>query len=185
MNAIAVIDPKSSFNTIRCSGTIKFHQCSANHKTLIIFDISGLPPNTARGAHIHRLGDLTKGCSSLCEHWDPNPNQRHGSIELFGSDRHAGDMVNNIISDSGGRVQFSYNDELISLFSPFSIIGRSIVIHEREDDLGVFRNEVGINGQLTKRAEESGKTGNAGSRVACAVIGITDENFHPNCIKQK
>lgn len=183
MNAIAIFDPKSSFNSIKCSGTVKFHQCSPNHKTLIIFEISGFPPNTAKGAHIHRLGDLTKGCHSLCEHWDPNPKQRHGSIELFGSDRHAGDMINNIVSDSKGQVNFAYDDELIVLFSPYSIVGRSIVIHEKQDDLGIFRDEREPNGQLTKRAEESGKTGNAGARIACSVIGITDENFHPHCLK--
>jgi superoxide dismutase, Cu-Zn family len=183
MNAIAVFDPKSSFNPIKCSGTVKFHQCSPKHETLVIFELSGLPANTTRGAHIHRLGDLTKGCASLCEHWDPNPNQRHGSIELFGHDRHVGDMVNNIISDSRGQVIFSYYDELINLFHPISIVGRSIVIHEREDDLGIFRDEIGPDGKPTKRAKESGKTGNAGARVACAVIGLTDENFHPNCLK--
>lgn len=183
MNAIAVLDPRSSFNSIKCSGTVKFHQCSPKHKTLIIFDISDLPVNTTRGIHIHRLGDLTKGCASLCQHWDPNPKQRHGSVELFGADRHVGDLVNNIVSDSNGQVKFSYYDDLVGLFSPYSVIGRSVVIHDRQDDLGIFRDEHGEDGNFTKRAEESGKTGNAGARVACAVIGITDENFHQYCLK--
>lgn len=183
MNAIAVFDPKSSFNSIKCNGTVKFHQCSPKHKTVVTFNLSDLPTNSTRGIHIHQLGDLTKGCASLCQHWDPNSKQRHGNIELFGSDRHVGDMINNIVADKNGKVNFSYEDELIDLFPPFSIIGRSIVIHEREDDLGIFRDEHDKNGKLTKRAEESGKTGNAGSRVACSIIGITDHHFHPHCLK--
>ena len=45
------------------------------------------------------------------------------------------------------------------------IIGRSIIIHEDEDDCGTGPNA------------ESLKTGNAGKRIACAVIGYSKENF--------
>lgn len=41
------------------------------------------------------------------------------------------------------------------------IVGRSLIIHEDEDDLGVHKND-----------KNSIKTGNSGNRVMCGIIGI-------------
>ena len=52
-------------------------------------------------------------------------------------------------------------DEKCQLSGPHSIIGRSMVCHADEDDLGEGGHEL------------SPTTGNAGARLACGVIGLS------------
>lgn len=165
MNGICIFDPKSSFNAIKISGSISFHQCSEHHITIVTFALKGFKPLAKHGVHIHNLG-ITKmegACDSTCQHYNPY-NRQHGSIELFGSDRHAGDLINNISADENGEFNFKYEDTLIHVDD---IYGRSIVIHSEVDDLGRYRGDP----SNKTRQKGSATTGNAGSRVACSVIG--------------
>jgi len=171
MNAITIFDPNSSFNSAKISGYITLHQCDKNTKTLINISLQGFSPNKQHGIHIHEEGDLSKGCDSLCGHYNPF-NQLHGNSFLYGKARHVGDMCNNIKSNEKGEVNFKFYDDLIDLYGPYTVIGRSIVIHEKADDLGLYRNEDTILGK------ESAKTGNAGKRIACSIIGRTKTDFH-------
>jgi Cu-Zn family superoxide dismutase len=68
--------------------------------------------------------------------------------------------LGNIIGGSGNVAKFNFKDSLIKLTGQTSIIGRSIVVHEKEDDLG------------RGNTPDSKKTGNAGGRMACGVIGL-------------
>lgn len=139
-------------------GTILFHQCDCQSKVTVIFDIQG-PPNGEFACHIHSYGDLRQGCKSLGPHWNPH-NTTHGYTFDQSRPSHAGDLVGNIITDSRGKYQFMYTDPKITLNGHLSIIGRSIVIHDGVDDLGLGGNA------------ESLITGNAGGRMDCAVIGL-------------
>uniref|UniRef100_Q9TS96 Thymus HYPOCHOLESTEROLEMIC factor (TPHF) (Superoxide dismutase) (SOD) (Fragments) n=1 Tax=Bos taurus TaxID=9913 RepID=Q9TS96_BOVIN len=69
-------------------------------------------------------------------------------------ERHVGDL-GNVTADKNGVAIVDIVDPLISLSGEYSIIGRTMVVHEKPDDLG-----------------RGGNTGNAGSRLACGVIGI-------------
>lgn len=171
--AIAYFDPNASSNPGKISGTVKFFQESPNQPTLVQIKLSAVPRGV-HGIHIHRLGDLTRGCDSTCQHWNPQ-DRMHGSQQLTGSDRHAGDLSNNIEANYQSIVDYTYWDELIDLSGPYSIIGRSVVIHDKKDDLGLYRNED------SERGRESATTGNAGKRIACAIIGITDYPTNSHC----
>jgi len=144
----------ANFHGPKVSGSVNFYQ--KPDSTLVEVNLWGLPPNRNLGFHIHRYGDSSNGCKSLGSHWDPYE-QPHGSIFINQTRRHAGDLINNITTDKLGRFKIYYNDNLVAVED---IIGRSVVIHDGEDDLG-------LGGNL-----ESLKTGNAGSRMACAIIGI-------------
>ena len=74
--------------------------------------------------------------------------------------RHVGDM-GNVDAGADGVAKYFLEDHLIHIHGEFSVIGRSCVCHAKEDDLGLGGNE------------ESLKTGNAGARVACGVIGLS------------
>ena len=161
----------AKFDSDNVKGVIKFHQCVKETGTHVYIDLYGLPPNIKRAIHVHEYGDERQGCTSLGGHWNPE-NTTHGSI-FFDMDRHAGDLINNLEPNSEGIFKFDYFDPLINLRGDIdeSIFGRSVVIHDGIDDLGLG----GMNdkGQVinAKVREGSLKTGNAGSRMACAIIG--------------
>jgi hypothetical protein len=89
-------------------------------------------------------------------HYNPD-RLNHGARDA--QVRHVGDL-GNVVADESGRVSTSFSDNVITLFGGRSIIGRAIVVHADEDDLG-----------LTDHSD-SHKTGNAGGRVTCGIIGI-------------
>lgn len=144
-------------------GTVLFHQCDYQKNVTVVFDIKG-PPNKEYACHIHTYGDLREGCKSLGSHWNPY-NTVHGYTFDTTRPSHAGDLVGNIITDDLGRYKFMYTDTKITLDGPLSIVGRSIVIHDGIDDLGLGGNE------------ESLKTGNAGGRLDYAIIGWANTNL--------
>lgn len=72
--------------------------------------------------------------------------------------RHVGDL-GNVQSDDNGVVTLNLSDKVIALQGEHSILGRCLVVHEKADDLGRGGDD------------ESKKTGNAGKRLACGIIG--------------
>ena len=133
-------------------GNIEF-EVDGKH-TIIRLNLEGFPPGK-HGFHIHEYGDLSQGCESAGAHYNPD-GVEHGDLE----NGHVGDL-GNVEADSNGIAEFTIKAERIELIGERSVIGRAIVIHENEDDLGKGGDA------------ESLKTGNAGDRLACGVITLT------------
>ena len=145
--------------TAGVSGVVKFSQ-EGDGATTVVGSITGLAPGK-HGFHIHEFGDTTNGCMSTGPHFNPN-GMDHGAPT--DSVRHAGDLGN--VEATAAGCDFTITDSQIPLDGPNSIVGRAVVIHELEDDLGKGdSSEIGTQGKTSKT------TGNAGARLACGVIG--------------
>jgi Cu-Zn family superoxide dismutase len=148
-------------------GTVAFSQARASlgggeaAPVRVRVRVSGLAPNSRHGFHVHALGDLTKGCMSAGGHWNPAGAPHGGPGDAYDA-RHAGDL-GNIVADESGNVDVELEDALLTLRGPLSIVGRSVILHADEDDLGR-----GVHA-------DSKTTGHAGARIACGVIGLAEE----------
>ncbi len=105
--------------------------------------LQGLPPGK-HGFHIHEFGHPV--CSKAGSHFNPDGNPHGGLRDKLS---HAGDLGN----IRNGLVYL--RTKKVSLTGKRGIVGRSLVLHEGEDDLGVSGDP----------------TGHAGKRLDCAIIG--------------
>jgi Cu-Zn family superoxide dismutase len=140
----------------KVKGQILFMQ-QADGPTLIKGRVTGLEPGK-HGFHVHQFGDLSDGCDSAGPHFDPD-GVDHGDLDKG----HVGDL-GNITANTSGIADFTIVAKRVDLVGDRSIVGRAIVIHADEDDLGKGGDE------------ESLKTGNAGERVACGIITLKDKS---------
>jgi len=189
---------KNSACRVGITGRVIITQEKPESPALYKVKLTGFKPNSYHGFHIHTnpitsWSDLDKSCQSCGGHFNPT-NKRHGSVfnELPG-ERHVGDLINNLRADSTGAVNVEFYDNLATLIPtrnrPYTVIGKSIVVHDLPDDLGrqgiskklpyidgkhiyypgTSEDNVNFYRYPTKR-EESLKTGNAGARLACGNI---------------
>lgn len=119
--------------------------------------VKGLMPGTLHGCHIHQWGNVwsSKGCEGCGPHFAESW-QLHGAPDE--PIAHWGDLGNLEVDDQG--VAALENMILRKEVTLESLFGRSIVVHDGEDDLGRYRDV----------DEESAKTGNSGARWACGAI---------------
>ena len=147
ITGIAVFDSK-------IKGTVRFVE--KENGVEIEINLTGLKKNHKHGFHVHQYGDMSDKCESMCSHFNPFQ-KTHGGPNS--KERHVGDL-GNIQTDGNGNVHVVFMDSMIKLRGTKSnIIGRGLIIHADEDDLGLGN------------FEDSHTTGHAGKRIACAVIG--------------
>jgi len=156
IKAIAVFEGK------KINGTIIFTEDLKNNCVNIDINIVGLKKNALHGFHVHESGDLTKKCESMCAHFNPY-GKNHGCPGV--KERHVGDL-GNLETDINGSAKYKMIDDFIKLRgSKANIIGRGLIIHADPDDCGLGGDEASL------------KNGNAGKRIACAIIGYSQDNF--------
>ncbi|KAF7395985.1 hypothetical protein HZH68_010035 [Vespula germanica] len=153
---VAVVHLTSHDASVRnISGDITITQSLPNGPVKLSGKVNGLTEGL-HGFHIHEKGDIKEGCTSTGAHFNPE-NNIHGAPE--DTVRHVGDL-GNIRANADGEAVIDITDTIISLTGPNSILGRAIVVHSDEDDLGKGNSTLSLS------------TGNAGGRWACGIIGI-------------
>jgi Cu-Zn family superoxide dismutase len=146
MRAVASLEPTKGNQT---AGTVTFTQQGG--KVLVNARLSGLKPNAEHGFHVHEKGDCSSGDGmSTGGHFNPD-GKAHGQGGGT-APHHAGDMPN-LKADAAGNASASFSLGTMSVGSGASdVVGRGLIVHASADDY------------------KTQPTGNAGARLACAVI---------------
>ncbi|KAI9318993.1 copper chaperone for superoxide dismutase [Dichotomocladium elegans] len=123
---------------------------------LIDLTVAGLTPGN-HGVHIHELGDISGGWQSCGDHFNPT-HVDHGDAQTG----HVGDLGNVWVDENG------WGDLVIesSRVKVWDIIGRSMVISAKEDDLG-----------RSSGNEQSKWDGNSGPGILCGIIARSAGTF--------
>ncbi len=146
--ATAKLEPTRGNTT---TGTVSFVQ--AGDVVKVSGTITGLKPGAEHGFHVHEKGDCSSGDGmSTGGHFNPGgkPHGNHGMGE-----HHAGDLPS-LKADATGAAKFSFDSRTIRVGSTANdIVGKGLIVHRDPDDY------------------KTQPTGNAGPRLACAVIAAT------------
>mmetsp|Transcript_443 Transcript_443/g.632 ORF Transcript_443/g.632 Transcript_443/m.632 type:complete len:156 (-) Transcript_443:27-494(-) len=137
-------------------GSVSLFQAKEDSTTTIEGTLTKLKPGR-HGFHIHAYGDIDGDLSGVGPIFNPF-GKNHGAPD--DEERMVGDL-GNIEVNENGEAKIVIDDHLVKLIGPHSVIGRSIVIKENEDDLGRGGNENSLN------------MGNSGAKISGGVIGIS------------
>ena len=143
--ASATLQPTKGNKT---AGTVDFYQ--VGNKVRVVGTVNGLVPGREHGFHVHEAGDCSSGDGMSAKgHFNPH-GKPHGNPQS--AERHAGDMPS-LRADASGSAKVDTELDIVTVTSgPASVVGRGLIVHADPDDY------------------KTQPTGNAGARLACAVI---------------
>lgn len=146
--AVAVIYPTKGNS---CMGLIRFSRESDS--VHVRGTVSGLEPSSIHALHIHEFGDQSSPDGmSAGGHFNPEGHPHGGPHD---AQHHAGDLGNITAGVTGVAVFDLVLKDVSIAESRDPILGRSVVIHAKSDDL------------------KSQPAGNAGPRIGVGVIGVS------------
>ena len=129
----------------------------------IVLKVQGMAPGT-HGFHIHEKGECAPSTDASGKvvafgaaggHFDPYDTKTHGHPGQPPQKVHAGDTPN-LEVDASGQGTLRYTNTGVTLTpGPYSIAGRSLVVHASPDDY------------------KTNPAGNSGARIACGLIKMT------------
>jgi Cu-Zn family superoxide dismutase len=122
----------------------------------VTVDLTGLPPNTTHGFHVHDKGSCSDYGNAAGGHYNPT-NAPHAAPDA--ASHHAGDF-GNVTSDANGEVHTSFMTHSISVGGTNDVVGHAVILHANPDDL------------------TSQPAGNAGPRIACGVVQVMAGEMH-------
>ena len=144
-SAVANLEPTKGNTT---KGTVRFTQ--RGDRVQVSAQLSGLKAGAEHGFHVHEKGDCSSGDGmSAGGHFNPagKPHGHHAAAE-----RHVGDMPN-LRADAYGNANATFEVSGMTIGSGAAdIVGKGLIVHRDPDDY------------------KSQPAGNAGPRLACAVI---------------
>jgi superoxide dismutase, Cu-Zn family len=133
------------------AGTATFKEAKTGKELNVTVKLKGIPFGE-HAVHIHQNPTCeAPDFKSAGGHFNPDTKQ-HGMENPMG--HHAGDMPKNISigEDHTGEITFKVDYLTLAPGAPNSVLGHSIMVHEKADDM------------------KTDPTGNAGNRIACGVI---------------
>ncbi|RYY92742.1 MAG: superoxide dismutase family protein [Comamonadaceae bacterium] len=144
-SAVATLAPTAG-NT--AAGTVRFVQSGG--KVQVSGEVRGLKPNAEHGFHVHEKGDCSSPDGmSTGGHFNPT-GAPHGNHDMGA--HHTGDLPP-LKANAQGVATFKFESSTISIGSGATdVVGKGLIVHRDPDD---FKTQ---------------PTGNAGPRLACAVI---------------
>ena len=135
------------------AGTVSFLETEEGLKIDVI--VSGIPTPGKHGIHIHENGSCEDSGNAAGGHYNPDGVQHGFVLETGAGTVHPGDLGNITIDESGNGTLSVVVPGLGLKNGHHLIDGKSIILHERQDD-------------------GSQPTGNAGGRIGCGLINVVE-----------
>jgi Cu-Zn family superoxide dismutase len=113
--------------------------------------ITGLPPRSEHGFHVHETGDCAApDFKSAGEHFNPEKGQH---AEPTSPNRHLGDIPNITADETGiALVNVTVTGATLKDQGPHDLLGKALIVHAKKDDY------------------KTQPSGDSGDRIACGVI---------------